>query len=90
MIPALQGRYVFADWSRAWALPDGVLFVATRPKRTGDARWTLEYLPLVEPAKIGAYIVACGQDADGELYVLTSARNGLLGKTGKVYKLVPM
>ena len=89
-IPALQGRYVFADWSRTWALPDGVLFVATRPEKKGDTRWTLEYLPLVEPAKLGAYIVAFGQDDDGELYVLTNSRNGLLGKTGKVYKLVPM
>ena len=88
-IPALQGRYVFADWSRSWALPDGVVFVATRPA-DNKGRWTLEYLPLVEPAKLGAYIVAFGQDLEGEIYVLTNARNGLLGKTGKVFKLVPM
>ena len=88
-IAALQGRYVFADWSRSWALPDGVLFVATRPEKN-VGRWSLDYLPLVEPAKIGAYIVAFGQDAAGELYVLTNARNGLLGTTGKVFKLVPM
>jgi glucose/arabinose dehydrogenase len=88
-IPGLQGRYVFADWSRSWALPDGVVFVATRPAiKTG--KWSLEYLPLVEPAKLGAYIVAFGQDQDGEIYVLTNARNGLIGKFGKVYKLVPM
>jgi glucose/arabinose dehydrogenase len=88
-IPALRGRYIFADWSRTWALPDGVLFVATRPA-AGTGRWSLAYLPLKEPAKIGAYIVAFGQDPDGEIYVLTNARNGLLGTTGKVFKLVPM
>jgi hypothetical protein len=49
----------------------------------------LEYLPLVEPAKLGAYIVGFGQDQEGEIYVLTNARNGLIGETGKVYKLVP-
>ena len=88
-IAALQGKYIFADWSRNTALPDGVLFTATRPEKGAD-RWSLEYLPLVEPAKIGEYIVAIGRDAAGELYVLTNHRNGLLGTTGKVFKLVPM
>ena len=101
-LPALQGRYVFGDWSRSWALPDGVLFTATRgegkkwrwifsrsPSR--PTKWALDFLPITEPAngKIGAYIVAFGEDADGELYVLTNSRNGLLGPNGKVFKLVP-
>jgi len=29
-----------------------------------------------------------GEDAEGELYVMTNASNGLVGKTGKVFKLV--
>jgi glucose/arabinose dehydrogenase len=87
-LPQLAGRYVFADWSRNWALPDGVLFVATR----SGMKWTMEPLPLTLPAdgKLRAYVVAFGQDADGELYVLTNGRNSLTGKTGKVFKLVPM
>jgi len=89
-IPALQGKYVFGDWSRNWALTDGVFFTATRPATDREGRWTIEFLPLVEPAKLGAYIVAFAEDAEGELYVLTSGRNTLTGNTGKVFKLVPM
>jgi glucose/sorbosone dehydrogenase len=81
-IPELAGKYVFADWSRAWANPDGVLFVASRGS---DKKWTMETLP----AKVANYVVAFGEDSEGELYVLTTANNILKGKTGKVFKLVP-
>jgi len=89
-LPQLAGKYVFADWSRNFALPDGALFVATRPGSAGEKKWTLEPLELVSPKKLGVFIVAFGQDADGELYVLTNGRNMITGNTGKVYKLVPM
>lgn len=90
-LPQLVGKYVFADWSRSWALPDGVLFTAT-PGPSRDARWKLEFLPLASSAngKLGAYVVSFGEDNQGELYVLTSGRNSLAGKTGKVFKLVSM
>ncbi len=86
-LPQLAGKYVFGDWSRTWALPDGVLFVATPPVSGDTKKWTLETL---EPAggKVGAYITAFGEDAEGELYVLTTGRNALTGTTGKVFKLV--
>jgi glucose/arabinose dehydrogenase len=88
-LPQLHGRYVFADWSRNWVLPDGVLYVATR----NDGAWTMEPLDLVTHPKgqLKAYITALGEDADGELYVLTNPTNGLMNKGGgKVFKLVPM
>lgn len=88
-LPQLQGQYVFADWSRSWALPDGVLFTATRSGAGGDAKWSLEFLKLASPEKIGAFIVALGEDEEGELYLLTNGRNSLTGQTGKVFKLVP-
>lgn len=87
-IPALQGKYVFADWSRNWALADGVLLVATRPAGGKSGKWSVEYLALAQPAKVGAYIVAMGEDADGELYVMTNGSNSLRGTTGKVLRLV--
>ena len=71
------------------ARPSSAAFpTATR----GEGRkWALDFLPITEPAngKIGAYIVGFGEDADGELYVLTNGRNGLLGPHSKVFKLVP-
>jgi len=81
-IPALTGKYIFADWSRAWVNPDGVLFAGTRG---ADKKWTMETLPV----KVGAYVVAFGEDDDGELYVLTTGNNSLKPKTGKVLKLTP-
>ena len=35
-----------------------------------------------------AYITGFGEDSEGELYVMTNASNGLVGKTRKVYKIV--
>jgi glucose/arabinose dehydrogenase len=87
--PHLVGRYVFADWSRNWVVPDGVLYVATRPA-SGSGPWSMEALDLTTHPNgaLRAYIVALGEDAEGELYVLTNGSNTLSGKTGKVFKLV--
>src|SRR5262249_15900560 len=89
-LPQLQGKYVFGDWSRNFALPDGVLLLATPPSSSGAKSSTLQPLDLVSPKTIGPFVVAFGEDADGELYLLTNGRNGLTGATGKVYKLAPM
>lgn len=90
-IKSLRGKYVFADWSRAWALPDGVLFTATAASNKRGAKWAVESLPAAttEGSKLGAYIVGMGEDETGEIYVLTTGRNALIGQTGKVFKLVP-
>ena len=91
-LPQLQGKYVFADWSQTWALPRAVVFAAAPPGGGGDKKWSLETLKLAGQAKpyLDTYIVALGEDAEGELYLLTNGRNSLIGKTGKVQKLVPM
>jgi glucose/arabinose dehydrogenase len=91
-LPQLQGKYVFADWSQTWALPRGVLFAASPPGGGGGKTWSLETLKVAGQTKpyLDAYIVALAEDAEGELYVLTSARNALMGKFGKVHKLVPL
>jgi glucose/arabinose dehydrogenase len=86
-LPELQGKYIFADWSRNWAVADGVLLVASP---AADNKWTFQPLQ-VEGLKDGglkAYVTAFGEDNDGELYVLTTGRNSLTGTTGKVYKIV--
>jgi glucose/arabinose dehydrogenase len=85
-LPDLVGHYVFADWSRNWALPQGQLIVARRPA-TGTGRWALEVMEVAKPEKWGAYVTGFGEDLDGELYVLTNGSNGLTPGRGRVWKL---
>ena len=89
-LPQLTGKYVFADWSRNWVKPDAVLYVASRPA-ADEKKWSMQPLELATHPKgeVGAYVTALGEDTDGELYVLTNGSNALMGKTGKVFKLVP-
>jgi glucose/arabinose dehydrogenase len=90
--PSLVGKYVFADWSRSMAIPDGTLLMATIPWReSGEARWTVQPLVLKDfpNGRIKAFIWALGEDDNGELYVLTNGANMVTGTRGKVFKLVP-
>ena len=89
-IPQLQGKYVFGDWSKNWALPMGTVFVASRPSSSGE-QWKLERLNIGGHPNGSSpqYIVAFGQEAEGELYLLTDGRYAVMGRTGKVFKLVP-
>ena len=91
-IPSLAGKYVFADWSRSMAIPDGTLLVATIPSSgVSAARWTVEPLALKEfpNGRIKSFIWALAEDADGELCVLANGINSAFGTRGKVFKLVP-
>ncbi|MDB6030109.1 MAG: hypothetical protein JWM16_447 [Verrucomicrobiales bacterium] len=90
--PSLVGKYVFADWSRSMAIPDGTLLVATIPSPgSGGARWTARPLALKDfpEGRIKAFIWALGEDEVGELYVLTNGANSVSATRGKVFKLVP-
>ncbi|HYO11650.1 MAG TPA: PQQ-dependent sugar dehydrogenase [Thermoanaerobaculia bacterium] len=86
-LPQLRGRYVFGDWSRSFARPDGTLLVAT-PRKNG--LWPIQEL-LVQGnpgGRLGDFILGFGRDLRGEVYVLTSDSVGPAGSTGKVYRLV--
>ena len=87
-IPQLAGKYVFGDWSRNFVIPDGVLYVASK---NAGGKWTMDALELAgrPGGALKLFIVALGEDADGELYVLTNSSNTLRGTNGKVWKLVP-
>ncbi|MDB6037963.1 MAG: hypothetical protein JWM99_1804 [Verrucomicrobiales bacterium] len=89
--PSLVGKYIFADWSRSMAFPDGTLLVATiPPPGSGPVRWTAQPLALKDfpNGRIKSYIWALGEDDDGELYVLANGINSVTNTRGKVYKLV--
>lgn len=82
-LPELAGQYVFADWSQSFNRGGGVLMTAQRPDRPGEM-WPWQVV-----LELNAYVLGMGEDADGELYVLTTDLTGPMGSTGKVYKIVP-
>lgn len=88
-IPELAGRYIFAEWNRAGARGDGILFAATPPEGDVTGRmWEFTELEVVPNRTVGGFILALGQDAEHELYVLTTGNRGPTGETGRVYRLV--
>lgn len=89
-IPALQGLYIFADWTMNWAVPMGRLYYA-KPTSNGG-QWSMGTLPLQNSAEGGvpAYITAFGEGEDGEIYVLTNGFNSLINRQGKIFKIVPL
>jgi len=82
-IPELYGKLVFGDFSTAIERPSGQVFVATPPQSWG-ALWPFERL-----IEIDQRLHSLGEDADGELYLLTTAQGIPVGNSGKVWKLAP-
>ncbi|MBZ0306228.1 MAG: PQQ-dependent sugar dehydrogenase [Anaerolineae bacterium] len=87
------GYYIFGDWSKEHGTPAGVLFMAERPPEDMQepAMWKMSSVKATntEHGDIGEYLLAFGEDDQGELYVLTSHTEGPTGDTGKVWKIVP-
>ncbi|WP_343089301.1 PQQ-dependent sugar dehydrogenase [Methanocalculus natronophilus] len=85
-----EGRYIFADWNRAGGDGNGLILIATPPEENiTEKMWEFTELVPVPYQAIGAYILAIGQDADHELYILTTQNSGPSGETGRVYRLIP-
>lgn len=86
-LPQFRGRYIFGDWSREFATPDGSLFAAM-PRKEG--LWKMQQLRIESDpdGRLGQYVLGFGQDAAGEVYVLTTEMTGPTGSTGQVLKLV--
>jgi glucose/arabinose dehydrogenase len=78
-ISDLAGHYVFGDWSTGFTEPNGQLFIA---EGEGDD-WSF-----VHERSLDHFLLAFGEDADGELYLLTTDNTGPQGDTGRVYRLV--
>jgi glucose/arabinose dehydrogenase len=91
-VPALKGRYVFADLSKDWsgnvAIPRGSLLVAD-PVAADGAPWNWTRLAVAGKPFLGDFVSGMGEDADGELYVLVRSRLGPEGTTGQVLRIVP-
>ncbi len=80
--PELVGKLVFGDFSTRIERPSGQVFVAS-PPASWRAAWTIERL-----VELDQRLHSLGEDADGELYLLTTAQGIPVGNTGKVWKLV--
>jgi glucose/arabinose dehydrogenase len=79
-----QGKYFFGDWSKQFGVRDGHLLIGTN----SSGNW------MIEDVKIGnmpfsSYVLAFGQDDDGEVYVLTQDTTGPVGGLAKIFKIVP-
>ncbi len=90
-LPALYGRYLFVDWvSNNEVGSNQIYYADILPPDAG--LWELVPVPLTQPdgsALPAFYTLSFGQDAGGELYVLTADYYNPVGSSGKVYKLVP-
>ncbi len=89
-IAGLRGRYVFADFSadpdNSLSFPRGSMLVATPVEGTGTWDWRRLVL---SDGGLNRFVTGMGEDATGELYVLTRTRLGPVGTSGEVLKLVP-
>ena len=101
-IPALSGKYIFGDWSQnpvltpAPATPTakGVMLGL---EETAPGVWALSQLDILGGNPINLYIQGFGEDAQGELYVLTKLTQPVTAvdpatglPTGVILKLVPV
>ncbi len=83
-IPALSGDYIFGDFSNGpFSGPaNGRLFYSDLT--TGQIN---EFVLGTADAPLGRWLKGFGQDADGEIYVMTSAALGPTGTTGQVFEI---
>ena len=83
----LVGDYLFADWSLGFGEGDGTVFAAS----SANDDWDFREMAISNKAnqRLGSFITGIGQDADNELYLLTTENSGPKGNTGKVFKVVP-
>tara|TARA_R110002072_G_scaffold6212_1_gene37088 strand:+ start:379 stop:1686 length:1308 start_codon:yes stop_codon:yes gene_type:complete len=81
-----QGKYIFGDWSKSFAAMDGQIFMGTEGD---DGTWTMEVATVANMDGKTPYVLAFAQDADGEVYALTSITTGPNGTLDTIYKIVP-
>jgi glucose/arabinose dehydrogenase len=88
----LEGLYVFGDWSQSFGEPGGKIFVAgpdAEPAVHSDAVDSGDMWGFLIDHPVDHFVLGFGEDAGGELYVLTSDTTGPTGETGRVYRIVP-
>ncbi|MDV2482468.1 plastocyanin [Methanoculleus sp. Wushi-C6] len=104
-VPELEGSYVFGYWSDSRTVGNGTLLVATPPEGWAEgelpqsagnltaeqnAMWETRTVNITGQENLGMFLRGFGEDADGELYVLTNDVGGPdnTTSTGRVWKIV--
>ena len=81
-----DGKYIFGDWSKSFAQMKGQIFIGS-PSDGGE--WDMEVAEVANMPGDVPYILAFAQDAEGEVYALTSVTTGPVGSLDTIYKIVP-
>ncbi len=84
-LPALKDKYLFGVWTQEHDKSKGVIFAADR--KGSDWPYKRMFIKNDQNGELGAYLLAFGQDRNGEVYVLTIINEGPKGNTGTVYRL---
>jgi glucose/arabinose dehydrogenase len=89
-IPGLAGKYIFADLSQDWTgnTPIGRGSILAATPSDGAGPWLWAKLSITGDPRLG-FVAGVGEDAAGELYVLTRDQLGATGDTGQVLEIVP-
>lgn len=85
LLPELQGKYVFGDFSGSFNTPSGRLFYLDLT--SGEIR---SLILGGDDHGLGLYVKGMGRDQNGEIYVLTATTLGPTGTSGAVYQLAPV
>jgi glucose/arabinose dehydrogenase len=88
-IRELRGHYVFGDYSRAFAQPQGRLLVL-QPGRCGSVPRCVEELRIAGMPTLGWAVLGFGEDARGELYLLANRTGVVFDTTGAVLRITPV
>ncbi len=89
-LPGLAGKYVIADLSRDWTgdTPVGRASILAATPAAGTGTWPWKQLSISGNPAL-EFVAGIGQDAAGELYLLTRDQLGATGGTGRVLEIVP-
>ncbi len=85
--PALQGKYVFGDFSTGFFTPDGALYYLDQTRTDIWERFDFYLSP--GGGRLNRYVKGFGTDQRGEIYLLSSTNLGPSGLSGDVRQLMP-
>lgn len=88
-IPALDGFYIFGDWSSDFVSPSGTIMAL---EETSPDEFELFILDIVGGNPVGKFLPTFGEDEAGEIYVATKTTLAVgtdSAPTGSIYKIIP-